>query len=171
MSRTTTTVLAVTGIGCGLNAGVFFAFSSSVMSGLRRLPPAQGVAAMQSINVTAVRPAFMTALFGTAVGCLTVCGVAVRGERTTTTVLALTGAALYLVGTIGVTIAANVPRNDTLAALDPHAPGTPAAWVTYLDSWTAWNSLRTVAALAAAVALAAAAVASTAGSSATGAER
>lgn len=29
--------------------GVFFAFSTFVMDGLRRLPPAQGIAAMQSI--------------------------------------------------------------------------------------------------------------------------
>jgi uncharacterized membrane protein len=41
----------VAALGCGLNAGVFFAFSSFVMAALRRLPPAQGIAAMQSINV------------------------------------------------------------------------------------------------------------------------
>jgi uncharacterized membrane protein len=57
---------AVTALGCGLNAGVFFAFSSFVMKALARLQPAQGIAAMQSINAVAVNPAFMTALFGTA---------------------------------------------------------------------------------------------------------
>ncbi len=35
---------------CGLVAGVFFAFSTFVMSGLARLPPADGIRAMQSIN-------------------------------------------------------------------------------------------------------------------------
>lgn len=57
----------VTALGCGLNAGVFFAFSSFVMKALARLQPAQGIAAMQSINLVAVTPAFMAALFGTAV--------------------------------------------------------------------------------------------------------
>lgn len=57
------TVAAV--LGCGLNAGVFFAFSGFVMAALRRLPAPQGIAAMQSINVTAVRPPLMAALFGT----------------------------------------------------------------------------------------------------------
>src|SRR5436190_5913255 len=38
-------------LGCGLIAGVFFAFSSFVMPALAKLPPAQGLAAMQSINV------------------------------------------------------------------------------------------------------------------------
>lgn len=36
------------------------------MNGLARLPAAQGMAAMQSINVAAVRPAFTPATFGTA---------------------------------------------------------------------------------------------------------
>lgn len=38
-------------LGCGLIAGVFFAFSTFVMSALARLQPAQGIAAMQSINM------------------------------------------------------------------------------------------------------------------------
>jgi uncharacterized membrane protein len=53
----------VAALGCGLNAGVFFAFSSFVMKALARLQSAQGIAAMQSINAVAVTPAFMTALF------------------------------------------------------------------------------------------------------------
>jgi hypothetical protein len=39
-----------TALGCGLLAGVFFAFSAFVMPALRRLPASQGIAAMQSIN-------------------------------------------------------------------------------------------------------------------------
>lgn len=39
-------------LGCGLIAGVFFAFSTFVMKGLARIPTEAGVAAMQSINVT-----------------------------------------------------------------------------------------------------------------------
>ena len=57
-------------LGCALMAGAFFAFSSFVMPALRRLPATQGIAAMQSINVLAVTPIFMTALFGTAAACL-----------------------------------------------------------------------------------------------------
>ena len=62
----------VAALGCGLNAGVFFAFSSFVMKALARLQPAQGIAAMQSINLVAVTPAFMTALFGTATAAVAV---------------------------------------------------------------------------------------------------
>ena len=57
-------------LGCGLMAGVFFAFSTFVMKALARLQPAQGIAAMQAINITAINPLFMTALFGTAAACI-----------------------------------------------------------------------------------------------------
>ena len=37
-------------LGCGLIAGVFFAFSTFVMNALARQPPAQGIATMQSLT-------------------------------------------------------------------------------------------------------------------------
>jgi uncharacterized membrane protein len=140
-------------LGCGLVAGVFFAFSSFVMPALKRLEPAHGIAAMQSINGLAVAPAFMAALLGTAVACL---GLAVWaaifwGERPAALVLA--GGGLYLVGTIGVTIARNVPLNDKLASLHPQAADAEGYWRRYLSGWTAWNHVRAAAALAAAAVL------------------
>jgi hypothetical protein len=59
----------VSALGCGVVAGVFFAFSTFVMPALARLPTAQGVAAMQAINVAALTPPFMAALFGTGAAC------------------------------------------------------------------------------------------------------
>ena len=53
------TLLAI--LGCGMIAGVFFAFSAFVMKALARLPAEQGIAAMQAINVAAVTFAFMAA--------------------------------------------------------------------------------------------------------------
>ncbi len=40
-------------LGSATVGGAFFAFSTFAMQGLRRLPPAQGAAAMQEINVMA----------------------------------------------------------------------------------------------------------------------
>ena len=37
-------------LGSALVGGIFFAFSSFVMKALARVPPAEGIAAMQSIN-------------------------------------------------------------------------------------------------------------------------
>jgi uncharacterized membrane protein len=143
----------VTALGCGLVAGAFFAFSSFVMAALKRLPTAEGIAAMQSINILAVTPAFMTALFGTAAACigLIVWTVITSDGRTASLVLA--GCALYLVGTVGVTIACNVPLNNGLAKLHPRGAEAAVRWNRFVTRWTAWNHVRTVAALAAAGAL------------------
>jgi uncharacterized membrane protein len=112
-----------TALGCGLIAGVFFAFSTFVMPALRRLAPAHGISAMQSINKLAVTPAFMTALFGTAAACLGMVAWAMIswGERPAELVLA--GCALYIVGPLGVMIARNVPLNETYSRrCTPRAP-------------------------------------------------
>src|SRR5687768_6156059 len=57
-------------LGCGLMAGLFFAFSVSVMKALAGLPPNGGMAAMQSINIAIINPVFLSAFFGTAAACL-----------------------------------------------------------------------------------------------------
>lgn len=137
-------------LGCGVIAGAFFAFSTFVMKALGRLPPAQGIAAMQSINVVVINPLFMSALFGTAAACLVLAGWSVLRWNRPGAAFLLTGSLLYLLGTIGVTIAFNVPRNDALAAVDPASPAGAAVWADYLTGWTAWNHVRTVASFAAA---------------------
>ena len=51
-------------LGAGLIGGLFFAFSTFVMTALGRLSPASGISAMQSINVAVLNPVFFTAFFG-----------------------------------------------------------------------------------------------------------
>jgi uncharacterized membrane protein len=140
-------------LGCGLAAGVFFAFSSFVMPALARLPAAQGIAAMQAINVAAITPVFMTALFGTAVACAVLAAWALV-RRPPEAPLVLGGGVLYLAGTILVTIVGNVPKNEALAGLEPASPAAAERWAAFLRGWTAWNHVRTASALAAAALLA-----------------
>ena len=143
----------VTTLGCGLIAGTFFAFSSFVMPALKRLPTEGGIAAMQSINVLAVTPVFMTALFGTAAACLGLIAWAAFSWGEQPTALVLAGGVLYIVGTIGVTIARNVPLNDRLATLQPQGSDAASRWEEYVTKWTAWNHVRVAAALGAAALL------------------
>jgi uncharacterized membrane protein len=135
-------------LGAGIVGGAFFAFSTFVMRALGKLPPPQGIAAMQSINVVVINAWFMTALFGTALLCIAVAAMAVPASRPGWGWLAAGGAS-YVLGTIGVTIAFNVPRNNALAGMPPSAPGAGAAWSDYLAGWTFWNHVRTAAAIAA----------------------
>ena len=65
----------------------------------------------------------------------------------------LAGGALYIVGTIGVTIARNVPLNDRLAKLQPQGSDATSRWEEYVTKWTAWNHVRVAAALGAAALL------------------
>jgi uncharacterized membrane protein len=140
-------------LGCGAMGGVFYAFSSFVMRALRRLPAAQGIAAMQSINVLAPTPPLMIPLFGTALACVAVivAAIATWGEPFAPWLLA--GGVLYLLGEIAVTMAYNVPRNDELAALDADSPEAAARWSAWVSEWTAGNHVRTAAGVAAAAAL------------------
>jgi uncharacterized membrane protein len=134
-------------IGCGLNAGVFFAFSTFVMNALAQQPTASGIATMQSINITAINLWFMTALFGTGATCffLTISSL-LKWHQPGASYL-LIGSLLYLVGTVLVTIAFNVPLNDALAIVKPDSTEGADLWAKYLTDWTFWNHMRTVAAL------------------------
>lgn len=140
-------------LGCGLVAGVFFAFSTFVMPALARLQPKEGIAAMQSINITVINPLFMTAIFGTAATCLFLAISLLLKWHQPGAAYLLVGSLLYLVGTVGVTIAFNVPLNDALATVKPDSTEGANLWSQYLTTWTIWNHVRTVAALVAAVLL------------------
>lgn len=137
-------------LGCGLIAGVFFAFSTFVMSALARIQPTSGIAAMQSINTTVINPMFMTAFLGTAAACIFLTVSSLLKWHQPGAAYLLLGSLLYLIGTFGVTIVFNVPLNNALAAVKPDSPDGANLWISYLANWTTWNHIRTAAALAAA---------------------
>lgn len=134
-------------LGCGLIAGVFFAFSSFVISAFAQLEPAQGISAMQSINITVINPLFMTALFGTAPACIFLAISSLLKWHQPGAAYLLLGSLLYLVG-MGVTIFCNVPLNDALAKVEPYSTEGARLWASYLNNWTVWNHIRTIAAAA-----------------------
>jgi len=138
-------------IGSALTAGIFFAFSTFVMQALARQPTASGIATMQSINITVINPWFMAAFFGPAVACLLLSILALQQWDRSGAIYWLAGSLLYLIGTIGVTIACNVPLNDALAIVSPDSADGTTLWEKYLRDWTFWNHVRTIAALLAAV--------------------
>jgi uncharacterized membrane protein len=149
MSRLVHWALLAAALGCGLNAGVTFAFSAFVMPALDRLAPAQSIAAMQSMNKLAPAPPFGPLVGATALACagLLVWAVVSWGERAAPWIAA--GAALFLLGWMLVTFAGNIPLNDALDSLDPQAADAAKQWRDYYGDWMPLNHLRTVAALAA----------------------
>jgi len=146
-------VSIVTAVGCGLIAGVFYAFSSFVMRGLDELGAAPAVEAMQSINRTVLHPSFLGGFLGTGVLCLGLVVAAVVIDEIAGAVPLVVGAALYLLGTILVTGIFNVPMNERLAAIDAGGPAAETEWETYFRRWVVWNHVRTAAAVVASVAM------------------
>lgn len=139
-------------LGCGVMAGIFFAFSNFVMRAFAQISPAQGIAAMLAVNITVINPLFMLLFIGTAV--LSVMAIAAAlwfGDGHNTGYL-IAGGVLYLLGNIGVTAAYNIPLNNALAAVEANSHDAMRIWNNYLAKWTFWNHIRTVTALVAAVA-------------------
>lgn len=137
-------------IYCWLVAGVFLAFSDFVMRSLGAIPPAQGIMAMQSINILVFRSIFAVGLIGLSL--LSVLFLVLdlfQGQLTARSIAAV----IYLVGVVFVTGAGNIPLNDALAAVDPTTSSAHSLWDRYLKVWVYWNHVRTVGAVLAAMLL------------------
>src|SRR4051812_22795542 len=137
-------------LGCGLIAGVFFGFSSFVMPALARLQPAQGVRAMQSINVVVLNRWFLGVLLGTALGCTWLATSALGSWSEPGASLRFCASCSYLAGTILVTGRYHVPRNRALARLAAESAEADRFWSDYVAGWSLWNHVRGAAAFAAA---------------------
>ena len=144
------TLLSLTGagaLGAGLVGGIFFAFSVFVMRALASLPPAQGIAAMQRINVTVLHPLFLGPFLGSA-PLLGVAAFLAFGGASPLAAQALTAAfVVYALGSVGVTIVCNVPRNERLKPMAADSAEAQAYWPVYVREWLRWNHVRTVASL------------------------
>jgi uncharacterized membrane protein len=88
----------------------------------------------------------MAAPFGTALACgaLAVWALLAWDERF---------APYLLVGSILLTTAYHVPRNESMATVEPHGADAKSHGGRYLSGWTTWNHIRAVAFLAAAATL------------------
>ena len=119
MSPAMRTLTTVTAVGAGVAGGVFFAFSTFVMQGLRAVPPRDGLVSMQAINRAAPTPAFMVVLLGTAAACVGLGIWSLTGLDQPGAWYRVVGCGLYLVAIV-LTAAYHVPRNN---ALDARRPG------------------------------------------------
>ena len=146
-----TSLLWFSAIGAGLIAGVFFTFSTFVMTALGRSGPANGIVAMNSINSTILQSLFMPVFYGTTLTSIALAVMAISRWDGSRSVVVLAAAALYVLGMFVCTIVFNVPLNNALAAVDPSSADGRVVWVRFLSDWTFWNHVRTVASLGAAI--------------------
>lgn len=141
----TRTLIVIAAIGAGLSAGVYLAFSTLVMGGIRRLPPAQAINAMNAINKAApTNPLLMLVLFGPGVVCVLLMISGFRHRHDPAAVWQIAGAVLFLTGML-ITMIYHVPHNDQLMKVNPNGDGASATWKHFYTPWTAWNHARTLA--------------------------
>jgi uncharacterized membrane protein len=143
------TLIAAT-VAMGMLAGLFYAFTVSVMPGLGRTDGRTFADAMQQINVAILNPWFFLSFFGAPV--LTIVAAALHVRAGGRTVLPWIAAAFVLYGVAFViTIGVNIPLNDALAVAGPPDRIADLAQVRdrFEASWVRWNIARTVASTAA----------------------
>ena len=139
-----TALLWTSAIGCGLMAGVYFAFSAFIMTSLGRIAPASGMVAMNATIVDIVKSPFMPVFMLTTLtaASLAILGVVRWGQPGSA--LMVIGGAIYVLGMFGVTMVVNQPMNEALLAADAATSQGVAVWSRYLIDWTMWNHLRTI---------------------------
>ena len=136
-------------LGAGLIAGVFFAFSTFIMTALGRSGQVPGILAMNSINSTILQSPFMPVFYGTTLTSIALAVIALSRWDASRSNAVLAGAIVYVLGMFVCTIVFNVPLNNALAAVDPASTEGAAVWTRYVNNWTFWNHVRTAAALGA----------------------
>lgn len=149
MQPVITGLLWFSAIGCGLLGGLYFAFSTFIMTALGRIDQAVGIAAMNAINTTIMQSLFMPLFLGTSLTSLVLAGRSLFDLSEPGALAMLAGGILYVVGMFAVTMVLNVPLNNALAAIDPASAEGAQVWTRYLKNWVFWNHVRTIASIAA----------------------
>jgi len=146
MVRAQTASLLVSVVLLALAAGVFYAYEVSVMRGFAILADREFIRAMQAVNATVRNLHFGLVFFGAAVACAAALLLHLPSWRTRAAAGAISGAILYLVGGLLLTVSINVPMNEWLASLGPaDAIGDAAAVRSgYEARWVFWNQVRMV---------------------------
>lgn len=155
MSTLLEILLLVTALLVALAAGLFYAFSCSVIPGLGRLTDREYLRAMQSINRVILNPVFFASFLGSLVTLPVSTWLWYRACGPGPGFYLLLGAtALYAAGVFGVTISRNVPLNNSLDRLETDSlpneqlRGSRAAFEV---PWNRYHTIRTVANVAALV--------------------
>jgi len=140
-----------TAVASAVMAGVFFAFSSFVMTALGNINSAEGIRAMQRINIDVFCWTFSLLFFGLPIASLGLGIYAVWQWSEPGSVYYFVGSIVYLTGCFLVTAASNVPLNNALARVDPYTDKASNEWRTFLVAWTRWNHVRAAACLIACI--------------------
>lgn len=142
-------LLAAT-IAAGMMAGLFAAFSYSVMPGFARTDARTLVGGMQAINRAIANGWFLTLFFGALILPGLAAALHLGEEQRGVLPWIVAGLVLYVV-TFGVTVGVNIPLNNALEAAGDvnQIPDVDAVRERFEAKWVWWNLVRTATSLAA----------------------
>jgi uncharacterized membrane protein len=130
----------------GLSAGLFYAWSVSVIPGTQKLADLTYLQTMQSINRAILNPRFFLIFFGSVVFLGIASMYQFHGNKMAFWLM-LSAALFYLIGTVGVTALGNVPLNDQLDLLklgELHTDKIASFRKFYETNWNRIHLIRTV---------------------------
>ncbi len=145
----------------GLMAGLWYAWTVSVIPGTRLVGDTTYVETMQRINRAILNPGFLVPFIGIPVVLAVAAWLQFRAGDDRRGWLLAASAATYVVGVLGVTAGGNVPLNDALDEFDLAGADDEARRdrrTTYEQPWNRLHYVRTVGNLVAFVLATAAAV-------------
>ena len=132
----------------GLAAGVFYAWSVTVVPGLADLPDASYVASMNAMTGRIANPLFFASFLGAVPFLVLALALHLRPPRRSSGRFWLVASAcvLYIVGGFLVTMVVGAPMAYQLTTVDPEAPGRVLAEAreAYEGTWNFWNWVRTL---------------------------
>lgn len=140
-----------------LQAGLFYAWSCSVMLGFARLSDREFVSAMQKTNRAIQNPIFFATFFGAPVFLIVATVFHYSQPHRFWFLLAAT--VVFMVGTFFVTMFGNVPLNNRLDRFDSESASEEAIGLQRKSFEARWNNLNTIRAVASTIAVVLAAIA------------
>jgi uncharacterized membrane protein len=137
-------------------AGLFYAWSCSVMPGLARLTDTQYLHALQAMNRAILNPVFFLSFLGSSL-LLPLCAwQQSRSLGTAGAALVIVAAIVHWIGMMGVTVFGNIPINNLLDTTDlgtANASELTRLREAFQGTWVRLNNVRTAAAILALVLL------------------
>lgn len=131
-----------------LSAGFFLAWSVSVILGIKKVGDFTYLELMQNINREILNPVFFIVFFGSLI--LLIVNACLQFNNKAIFLWVLASAAIYLIGTFGITVLGNVPLNNELDSLNISKLNTSELKkfrTHYENHWNQYHSIRTIAAM------------------------
>jgi len=143
-------LLFLTILFSGLVAGLMYAYSCSVNTGLKNLDDRAYLSAMQSINIAIQNPLFFISFMGLLVAFPVTAFKYYHAGENTAFCLILASTVIYIAAVFGVTALGNVPLNETLAKfnINEASPKEVASMRRLFEKpWNSFHTIRTIASI------------------------